>query len=84
MSSPPSGTNSAAFDPRPLLASLPDDPGVYRMIGEGAAVLYVGKAKNLRKRARREQCVHSASVSDKLSRIGRNSGFCAPRCPATS
>jgi len=32
------------------MATLPDEPGVYRMRASGGDVLYVGKAKNLRKR----------------------------------
>lgn len=40
----------AAFDHRSFLASLTHRPGVYRMIGPEHAVLYVGKAKDLRKR----------------------------------
>lgn len=28
----------------------PEKPGVYRMLGEGDKVLYVGKAKNIKKR----------------------------------
>jgi excinuclease ABC subunit C len=32
------------------VARLPDQPGVYRMLGEGGEALYVGKARSLRKR----------------------------------
>jgi excinuclease ABC subunit C len=35
---------------RAHLRTLPGSPGVYRMLGEGGDALYVGKAKNLRKR----------------------------------
>ncbi len=35
---------------RELWKTLPNKPGVYRMIGEGGEVLYVGKAKSLKAR----------------------------------
>jgi excinuclease ABC subunit C len=39
-----------SFDAKAFLTSLTELPGVYRMLGEDGAVLYVGKAKNLKKR----------------------------------
>ena len=55
MSSEKSATSSTpeagpGFDARQFLATLTDAPGVYRMLDGGGAVLYVGKAKNLKKR----------------------------------
>lgn len=48
--SEPNSTEAAAFDAKEFLATLTESPGVYRMLGADDQVLYVGKAKNLKKR----------------------------------
>ena len=40
----------ADFDAESFLATLATRPGVYRMVGDGGEVLYVGKARNLKAR----------------------------------
>ncbi|MFO1068652.1 MAG: excinuclease ABC subunit UvrC [Geminicoccaceae bacterium] len=47
---PPQAPLKGAALIRALLATLPDAPGVYRMQDDKGEVLYVGKAKSLRKR----------------------------------
>jgi len=39
-----------AFDTRELIASLPNRPGVYRMMNAAGETIYVGKARDLKKR----------------------------------
>src|SRR6185295_5318113 len=44
------GMKSEAFDARELLKSLPNRAGVYRMVDAAGETLYVGKARDLKKR----------------------------------
>ena len=44
------GATPAAFDPSTVLAHLTHKPGVYRMLDAGGEVIYVGKARDLKRR----------------------------------
>lgn len=59
------------FDPAKDLRSLPEAPGVYRMLGAEGELLYVGKAKNLLRRVRSyfEKKDHSPRIRKMVSQI---------------
>ena len=59
------------FLPRPTLSHLPDGPGVYRMLDAEGRLLYIGKAKNLRRRVS-SYFTNSAGHSDKVLDLIRN------------
>jgi excinuclease ABC subunit C len=60
-----------SFDAKAFLASLTELPGVYRMLSETGSVLYVGKAKNLKKRVASyfRENVSSPRIAHMISQI---------------
>jgi len=63
-----------AFDVRELLASLPNRPGVYRMLNAAGETLYVGKARDLKKRVasyfqKTEHAPRTASMVTHVARV---------------
>lgn len=43
-------SDKSAFNPSEVLKQLPTRPGIYRMLGKQGEVIYVGKARNLKRR----------------------------------
>ncbi len=68
---PDSGT--AGFDAKAFLAALTESPGVYRMLDAEQRVLYVGKAKNLKKRVSSyfQKTGHSPRITLMLQQVAQ-------------
>ena len=46
----PKHANSHTFDPKAVINQIPETPGVYRMLDADGKVIYVGKARRLKRR----------------------------------
>ena len=66
-------SRASAFDAGELLASLPHRPGVYRMFDAAGDTLYVGKARDLRKRVASyfQKSTHEARIEVMVAQIAR-------------
>lgn len=66
-------TEAAGFDGRAFARTLTSEPGVYRMLGLGDQVLYVGKARNLRSRVESyfARGAHDARITSMVMQVRR-------------
>jgi excinuclease ABC subunit C len=61
------------LDSKAVLSNLPDEPGVYRFLDAAGTVLYVGKAKSLKKRVASyfQRAQPSARIQLMVEKVGR-------------
>jgi excinuclease ABC subunit C len=64
---------AAAFDASEILRSLPHRPGVYRMLDAAGDTLYVGKARDLRKRVSSyfQKSGHEARIAAMVAQVAK-------------
>jgi len=64
---------AVSFDARELIASLPHLPGVYRMFDAADGALYVGKARDLRKRVANyfQKSGHEPRIAAMIAQVAR-------------
>ena len=67
------GEGVPGFDAPELLRSLPNRPGVYRMFDVEGGALYVGKARDLRKRVSSyfQKSTHEARIATMVAQVAR-------------
>lgn len=65
--------SAPAFDARELIASLPHLPGVYRMFDVNGGALYVGKARDLKKRVSNyfQKSEHEPRIAAMIGQVAR-------------
>ncbi|HEX4884981.1 MAG TPA: excinuclease ABC subunit UvrC [Casimicrobiaceae bacterium] len=73
VATPEAPEGRAPFDAREVIASLPNRPGVYRMFDDAGQTLYVGKARDLRKRVASyfQKSGHEPRIAAMIAQVAR-------------